>query len=233
MDHRIKSTNPFQSNRDNRQLIQMNHAMDQHCIQYFGIHFIVYRHVFSPLLCTAWKTFTPRLLQEVSEGTDFLEIGCGCGITGLYLHLKKTFRSLFLTDISLDAIRNTAENIKRLGIRNTTVMQSDVFDALPAHLRFDTIYWNPPWCLIDDAYIYQDDLERGTFNPGYRYLEKYIQGVKQFLKPQGRIFLGFGNSGDDELLEKIVRNAGYHLHKLVQQQKEGHPDVEFILFELL
>lgn len=54
-----------------------------------------------------------------------LDVGCGCGLTGLVLKTVQPITDVTLTDIDPEAIRITRLNAKRLGL-SVTVLQSDL-----------------------------------------------------------------------------------------------------------
>ena len=105
-------------------------------------------------------------------------------------------------------MRNTEANIKKLGLsKHARAIESDVFDQIPENETFDIIYWNYPWLPESEEYAYQDEVERGLFDHDYKYLKKYLHDARKFLKPNGRIFLGFGDFGDMAYLAQLGRFA--------------------------
>jgi hypothetical protein len=70
--------------------------------------------------------------------------------------------------------------------------------------KFDTIYWNVPFCYseIDELNI----LEKSVFDFQYQSLENFIGNSKSFLKPNGRLLIGFSNAWGlpDKLIEHFI-----------------------------
>ena len=229
------NVNSFLRQNDiSRAVLQYNRELGRHVVRYGGMDFVVYDQVFSPEVFNGWRVFTARLSKENFIGKDMLEVGCGSGITGLFLCKKKGLGSLLLSDINPYAVANTRENIDKFGIGDRAeVCQSNVFDKIPKRRRFDIIYWNYPWLPEAARYEYKDEVERGLFDPDYRYLKKYLQEARKFLRKGGRVFLGFGDFGDIDYLTFLSKRENYVLHEMVKQPGREGKDVQFILYELI
>ena len=157
----------------------------------FDLEIEVHKGVFSPLHFNGWKIFTKNF-PSVS-GKEVLEIGCGCGITILNAAKKGANRAVAL-DINKKAVANTRKNAKLNGLE-VAVYESDLFSALSKKERFDIIYWNFPFMLIDADYKYRSMLERALYDPGYKLLERFLVEAPNYLKNVGQVLLGFGGSG--------------------------------------
>lgn len=218
--------------KHSRAVLEQNRKLSKHVVRYDGFDFVVFPQVFSPGVFNAWKVFSQALLHEKIKG-DFLEIGAGSGITGLYLLLKNKINSAVLTDVNPEAIKNSEENIKRFGlISRAQAILSDVFDQIPAARKFDVIYWNYPWIYEESNYKHKDELDKGLFDPGYKNLEKYLRDARNCLKPNGRLFLGFGSFGNKILLEKLCEQYKFKLKKIVEEEGEENGKVKFMLYEI-
>lgn len=99
---------------------------------------------------TAASTFSPEhvdtgtriLLEAVPEpvGT-VLDIGCGWGPIALTAALRSPESPVWAIDVNQRALELTRRNTVRVGVTNVSVgLPGDV----PADLRFDTIWSNPP-----------------------------------------------------------------------------------------
>ncbi len=99
---------------------------------------------------TAASTFSPEhldtgtriLLETVPDpvGT-VLDIGCGWGPIALTAALRLPESSVWGIDVNQRALELTRRNAVRVGVSNVTV---GLPDEVPADLRFDTIWSNPP-----------------------------------------------------------------------------------------
>ena len=213
-------------NNQLRTLLEENRSLGAHQVEYESYTFEVYDQVFSPRVWQGWKYYTGYLSGLDLRGKHFLEIGCGSGITGLYLAGNNNLGHLVLTDINPRAIENARTNAVNLAlIDKVDFIESDVFDRVPSDMKFDVIYWNCPWELESSNYRYCDELERGLFDAGYESLEKFLQGIDNFLRPNGRTFLGFGKSAGDYYFRKLCNTHGVHPFELVKSSG-------FILYEI-
>src|SRR6185437_6877452 len=88
------------------------------------------------------------------EGDRVLDLGCGSGVGSVFCAPKA--REVVAVDISLPAVRNTEENCRLHGLKNVTVMQSDMFARVEG--KFDLILANAPY--IDDEFEAEDHLAR-------------------------------------------------------------------------
>ena len=99
---------------------------------------------------TAASTFSPEhldtgtriLLETVPDpiGT-VLDIGCGWGPIALTAALRSPESVVWGIDVNQRALELTRRNAVRVGVSNVTV---GLPDDVPADLRFDTIWSNPP-----------------------------------------------------------------------------------------
>src|SRR4051812_26712492 len=87
---------------------------------------------------------TRVLLREAPEppasGT-LLDLGCGWGAIALTLGLLSPAATVWAVDVNERALELTAENARRLAVRNVRPVTPD---AVPADVRFDAIWSNPP-----------------------------------------------------------------------------------------
>jgi 16S rRNA (guanine1207-N2)-methyltransferase len=99
---------------------------------------------------TAASTFSPEhldtgtriLLETVPDAIGtVLDIGCGWGPIALTAALRSPESSVWGIDVNQRALELTRRNAVRVGVSNVTV---GLPDEVPADLRFDTIWSNPP-----------------------------------------------------------------------------------------
>jgi HemK-related putative methylase len=173
-------------------------------IEAYGMKFQVNEHVFSPVHCSSYRFFIPKL-PDVT-GQDVLEIGSGHGIVSCYL--AKKAKKVVATDINQFAVENTTLNAKLNNLENIETRQSDVYTNVPE--KYDVIFWNTPWGYVpEDFEGSMTPEEFGMFDPGYKAISKYILEGKQHLNPGGSLYLGFGHSGADiKLIQKLVDESG-------------------------
>jgi release factor glutamine methyltransferase len=194
-----------------------------------GLTIEVHANVFSPQHFHGWDVFTRNFPSVVGE--KVLEIGCGTGITSIHLAMRGA-ANVLAVDITSAAVANTQANIDRHQLRNVTVRHSDVFSAIRPDERFDTIYWNLPFMFVADDYVFESDLERSLFDPGYRTTERFLRGCLDHLEPGGRVLAGLGDFADLPRFEDLADRAGLSMRLIARQSALEINPVEFQLYEL-
>lgn len=115
------------------------------------------------------------------EGDRVLDLGCGSGVISVFCAPKA--REVVAVDISLAAVRNTEENCRFHGLKNVTVMQSDMFARVEG--KFDIIMANAPY--IDDEF----EAEDRQFATSRKYLSTLFTQAGDYLTPDGRLAIQF------------------------------------------
>jgi len=197
-------------------------------VQILGREFIVYPNVFSPKYFSDTELFAENI--PVKDGEEMLEIGPGTGaisITAIYKGAKR----VLAIDINPDAVKNTEANIKLHKLEGKVeVRQGNLFEPLKSDEKFDTIFWNTPFGLIEQEDI--PDLEKSVYDPHYKSTEQFIKQAGEHLKNGGRVLVGFSTTlGKLDLLQKFAGEANLTLNLLYEaESKEVHP-VKFEIFE--
>ena len=166
----------------------------------------IHKGVFSPLYFNGWRIFTQNFPKVL--GKEVLKVGCGCGVNILNATKKGALKAAAL-DINKKAVADTRKNAKLNGLE-VIVYESDLFSAISKEEKFDIIYWNFPFMLIDENYKYRSMLERALYDPGYKLLERFLVEAANYLKTEGYVLLGFGGRGfgEPEKRSKICLTIG-------------------------
>jgi len=193
-------------------------------VEVLGKKFVVFPSVFSPKYFFDTEFFAKEI--DVNEGEEFLEIGSGTGIISVILALKGA--KVTCTDINPMAIKNTKENAQRHNI-DITILEGDVYDPLQEDKKFDTIFWNTPFGFVEGEL---DNLEKAVFDKEYKATERFIKESKKYLKPNGRLLIGFSSTlGRLDLLQEYLKEAGFTMKEVAKiPSMETHP-VFFELYE--
>lgn len=167
-------------------------------------------------LRTRWGVFAPvrgehvELVAEAVKrwpvaGKRALDVGTGTGVLGLLL--ARAGALVTATDISPDAVACARENAQRLAVADRMeVVEADLF----GEGRFELVVCNPPW-LPHEAVT---ALDRAVYDPGGRFLARFLDGLAAHLAPGGEGWLilsdlaeRLGLRGEDEL-ERQLEAAG-------------------------
>lgn len=195
--------------------------------------FLVRPGIFSPEYYPETEFYANEVSKLVKPGDDFLEVGCGVGVTSIFA-AKKGAR-VTAVDINPQAVSVTKDNVYRYGLENEMdVLESDVYDAITPWKQFDVIFWNVPFGLGEPASM----LERAVFDQEYASIKKYISGAaEKRLKPGGKLLIGFSTTlGNEELLRKLAGEAGFGLNLVAETlDRSAPPDfpIKFELFQAL
>lgn len=193
-----------------------------------GKTFIVFPNVFSPKYFYDTELFADHL--PIREGEEMLEIGPGTGAISILAAYKGAKRVVAI-DINPDAVKNTQANIALHHMQDKVeVREGDIYDPLGADERFDTIFWNTPFGLVENDHL--TDLEKSVYDDGYRSTERFLKEAERYLKNGGRVLIGFSTTlGQLDLLRNFAQAGGYDLRLLYEaQSQETHP-VQFEIFE--
>ncbi|MER7763392.1 methyltransferase [Streptomyces sp. NPDC097619] len=167
-------------------------------------------------------------------GGDFLEIGCGAGVTAVWAALHGCAH-VTATDITDTAVESTALNVKRHGVEDRVrVLRSDLFAELDPADRFDTVFWN---CSVIEAprdFEFTSDYEWAIFDRGYAALGRYLAEVHGRLRPGGRALVTFNTLGDRNRIDQLAAEAGVSLEMLGSATRQlTDVEVTYMLFEIV
>jgi release factor glutamine methyltransferase len=187
-------------------------------IKVVGIQLWVDPGVWSP----AYDWSSLFYIENFPDVTDrsLLEIGSGTGVISLFAALKGA-STILATDANPAAANNTLENFKRYELKNATVILSEGFDAVQG--RFDIVVWNAPYHGSRPT----DNLERGCADEDYHGIKAFFRDVGRHLNPGGRVIFGFSESGDLELIESLIKRAGFHVVRKLSDWREGYNSLMF------
>ena len=209
------------------QLLAQNASIDQkYSFEFRGKRFVGYPNIYSPVI---FPGASKQADIAIREGERFLEIGSGTGVFSVLAAIKGA--EVVAIDINPDAVANTLENAKLHGVENRLIaLQGDLFQPLGANSAFDLIFFNIPFCHRNCKVTDLTPLARSLFDPEHDLLHRYLKEGKNYLKPNGRLLLGYSTThGDIELMHKWANEYNWKttlLHKL------GDESLDFITIEL-
>lgn len=171
------------------------------------------------------------------EGGSFLEMGSGTGVTAVIAALRGC-ASVTALDIAAAAVENSRRNAARHGVADRVrVLRSDLFDALVPGERFDLIAWNSDFIEAPEGFVYESELQRSFFDPGYEAHRRFVAQAPRYVSEHGRLMLSCNNFANHELLREFCADGGLEIDTLertsrVVQIPTATRTVEFYLLEL-
>ena len=198
----------------------MNETPAEHTEHYFSAHpageFTSTEHTVALagkdyVIETAGSVFSPdhidggteallRAVDVLPASGNFLDIGCGWGPIALSMALESPDGDVFAVDVNERALELTRRNAARVGASNVVVARPN---EVPASLRFDTIWSNPP------------------IRAGKAELHAIMHTWIPRLKPGGQAWLVIAKHLGADSFEKWLRSefAGTHTVERADQHK--------------
>ena len=153
------------------------------------------------------------ILKKLPAGSlEILDMGCGSGVLGLSLAGERPESHITLADVSEDALALTKENAEKLGIKNITLVRSDLFENISG--TFDLIAANLPYVPDGEAKSMERELSHDpalalfSGTDGLDLLNRFVPDSFRFLKPSGLIALEIGHDQASQLRQSL-ENCGF------------------------
>ncbi len=129
------------------------------------------------------------------EPISILDLGVGSGAIAIALALERPGWKLTGTDISCEALAIAEKNMRKYGIKNLELKQSNWCLSLPVQ-QFDAIVSNPPYIAEGDAHLQAlkyEPLAALVAGPdGLSAIRTIIHQAKRYLKDNGWLLLEHG-----------------------------------------
>lgn len=175
-----------------------------------GQAFTVLNDVFSPKYLPACELFAEKL--PFKPRGSFLEVGTGIGVIAIMAAYAGVSR-VVATDLSPSAVENTRQNIAMHGLSNVIdVRQGSIYEPLRPNEKFDLIFWNIPFLLVDPT-VGLTRLQYAVADPGYRAADRFLgEGHRHLTPGEGRLMFGFSSTiGNFPILQQIASSYGIRL----------------------
>ncbi len=139
---------------------------------------------------------------------EVLDMCAGSGVIGLNAAAKADH--VTLADVSPKAVSLIKKNAKLNNITNYSAVRSDLFKRING--KFDVIYCNPPY-LPGKA---KEPIEKALYGgpEGSEITIRFIEGLKNHLKPGGKAFLILSTAYDIQKVYKSLKSIGLRFKKL-------------------
>lgn len=140
------------------------------------------------------------LLNQVKKHSKglVLDIGTGSGIQALEAAKKNNVKSVVAADINKKTIQQLKKKYKNKKIK---FIQNDLFSKI--NKKFDTIIFNPPYLPSD---IKLKDLTLDGGKKGYETIEKFLNQVNKYLRPNGIILIVFSSLTKKGKIDEFIVN---------------------------
>ncbi|PIR84376.1 hypothetical protein COU16_02180 [Candidatus Kaiserbacteria bacterium CG10_big_fil_rev_8_21_14_0_10_47_16] len=173
-------------------------------ILYADREWVVYPDVYPPNRFRSSLTFAKHITKDLCKDKVIFDIGCGPGNLGILGALNGA-KKVISVDINPAAVANTKENVARFKLKNVDVREGSVFTAVGQE-KANVIFFHPPFHQekIKDNHT---RLMNSVSTDGFNVLDRFFENVEEYLKPQGRIYLGFSNKDKNSLthLDKLTK----------------------------
>ncbi len=147
--------------------------------------------------------------------TRVLDLCTGSGCIAITLACERPLASVWATDLSADALAVAKDNAERLGVGGrVTVLQGDLFAAIPDGVRFDLVVSNPPYVKTGELETLQREVQREPRTAldggadGLDFVRRIATGAHATLKPGGTLALEIGDC-QGSTVSDILTRAGY------------------------
>ena len=179
--------------------------------------------------------------MHLPQCAEVLEIGCGSGCLTLLAaqELGDLEVKICASDLLPEAVATTRFNMSRCSNHPGLIQllpPGDLFDPVPSGHGFNLVIFNAPW-VVSRA---RNRAELAIHDDDQRILRRFFEDVSQYLKPYGRILLGYADASGAKAiqnLEKIISNSGFGVEsqqtKRVATHRSKRKWEHIIVYELM
>jgi release factor glutamine methyltransferase len=202
-----------------RQMVKRRAAREP--LQYILGEAHFYRRVFKVTPDVLIPRPETELLVEESlrrvQSLRCLDVGTGSGCIGITIVLERPETEVIAIDRSAPALALAQENAEKLGAKNITFQQVDIFDteAVTALGSFDLVVSNPPYISASEMNALEPEVREHepqvalTDNgDGYAFYRRFIELAPTLIRDGASLFLEIGY-GQGPTLRRMFSDAGF------------------------
>ncbi len=153
-------------------------------------------------------------LKKIKRPLRILDIFSGSGCVGIAVAKRLPQAVVDFGEIDPEAVKQIKINLNTNGIEKgrAEIFQSDIFKDIPAENRYDAILANPPY--VDPARAGEVQRSVLDYEPhgalfggerGTDIIDKFLKDVKDYLKPEGIVYLEFDPRQLPEIKKILTR----------------------------
>ncbi len=153
------------------------------------------------------------LLRSVkcSSGELVLDMGCGSGIIAVKAALQGA--KVIAVDINKEAVKNTLFNARMNNVK-VFAIAGDLFSPLKKSLKFDKIFFNPPY--LPEKLDEKDVLSLAWCGgkDGIEIILRFLEELPDFLKENGKCFMVVSTLAKLDKVEKFLEKISMEKRKI-------------------
>jgi ribosomal protein L3 glutamine methyltransferase len=174
------------------------------------------------------EQFAPWIADPDEIGS-VLELCTGSGCLAVLLADAFHHAHVDAVDLSADALEVARRNVDDYQMQERiTLLQSDLYDALPAQRRYDLIVSNPPYVnaasmsQLPPEYLREPQMALAGGADGMDLVRRIVDGARSRLNPQGVLVVEIGN-------ERVHAEAAFPELELTWLSTSAGDDMVFLL----
>ena len=183
---------------------------EEYPIPALGSSLVAFENVLAPRSQETIACFQDGLKaikKHLPKRAEVLEVGSGSGCLTLLAaqELGDLEVKIHASDLLPEAVATTRYNLSRCSNYSGLIhllSPGDLFDSVPKGHRFDLIIFNAPW-VVSRA---RNRSELAIHDEGQRIVGRFFDSVPEYLKPDGRILLGYADASGPKAIENSGRN---------------------------
>jgi release factor glutamine methyltransferase len=169
-------------------------------VQFMGLQLRIETDVFPVEDSSDGDPYHAAVAALVQPGSRVLDMGTGSGVSALLA--ARAGAQVVAVDLNPKAVQCAYENAVRNEVAESiTFVQGDLFEGVRGD--FDLIVFDPPFRWFEP----QGLLERSHADADYATLTGFMREAPGRLRPDGRIVMNFGTSGDFDYLRELIDSS--------------------------
>jgi len=177
---------------------------------YNGLHLYLFNDVYEP----AEDSYLLAESVDMEKPTDkkVLEMGCGCGMAGLYA--ARFAKRVDLVDINPSAVSCAQMNIVSNKIKNASAFESDLFQNVKS--KYDLVLFNPPYLPTD-----KETKIKGNVNyafdggrDGVLTVARFMEQADKHLKKDGKVYIILSSLGAMDKINRVAERNHFNLIRI-------------------